>query len=571
MASVPRKRPADDAVAILVRVSSEEQALRETIKAQLDYLVRHCELNGVRVAGVYADDGVSGTVPLGDRPEGRRLLDDAAAGAFSAVLVYRLDRLARRLAVLLDAFERLDALGVAIKSATEGFDTSTPFGRAVFQFLGVVAELEKETLKERTTGGRDRVARDGRYTGGPVPWGLEVDADGYYVPADDRWVAQLGCSEPDAVRGIFRRLAYEGSTLLGERIALSALGVPCRKRYPPARSGRSKARPRTEPETVCTDWALSTLAKLVHNPIYYGTGTLKSANGEQARPVPALVDRATWEAAQRALTKNRRLSKRNARRDYLLRGLVRCGECGLSYGGAAKSDTYTVYRCIGDNPASPRPGPRCHAGAISCRTLDDAVWAEVRRLADDPVAYLEEAQLQQRARAREAADEDAERRACAAELAGLEPQRQRVLGMYRKGHIPEDSCERQLDEIACEERALRERLDQYRLRAEMASAGEAYLAEVASALADLVREVEQIEAEDDRAGKRRLIETLVVGVTLRTELLGVAKVRMRKRVTAEVRLALGHVHAWATDDATATPSGDKYPLPDLTVALPLAG
>src|SRR5215218_6841983 len=84
-------------VALYLRVSSEEQRDRETIEIQREFLEQYCRLYRLEIVDVYADDGVSGTIPLHERPEGRRLLEDAKEGKFSTVLVYRLDRLGRSL------------------------------------------------------------------------------------------------------------------------------------------------------------------------------------------------------------------------------------------------------------------------------------------------------------------------------------------------------------------------------------------------------------------------------------------------------------------------------------------
>src|SRR5262245_61359802 len=110
-------------VACYARVSTEDQAERQTVQAQTDFLRRYCELHELPVAGFYIDDGISGTIPIGDRPEGRRLLEDAKSGAFSIVLVYKVDRLGRSLKALIDAHDQLDIAGVAIRSGTEPFDT----------------------------------------------------------------------------------------------------------------------------------------------------------------------------------------------------------------------------------------------------------------------------------------------------------------------------------------------------------------------------------------------------------------------------------------------------------------
>jgi len=132
-------------------VSTEDQAERQTITAQTEFLRRYCDLHDLPVAGVYVDDGVSGATALEDRPEGRRLLQDAEDGAFTAVLVYRLDRLGRSLTSLLAAHERLDRAGVAIRSGTEPFDTASPIGKFLFSLLGSMAELERATVSERMT------------------------------------------------------------------------------------------------------------------------------------------------------------------------------------------------------------------------------------------------------------------------------------------------------------------------------------------------------------------------------------------------------------------------------------
>src|SRR5262245_57218528 len=75
-------------VALDMRVSTEDQADRGTIDAQRDFLRQFTNLYQLPVAGEYADDGVTGTLPLEARPEGQRLLQDTEAGAFGCVLVY---------------------------------------------------------------------------------------------------------------------------------------------------------------------------------------------------------------------------------------------------------------------------------------------------------------------------------------------------------------------------------------------------------------------------------------------------------------------------------------------------
>jgi hypothetical protein len=118
------------AFAIYARASTEDQAERETIQSQLGFLREFVNLHGPPVAGEYVDDGISGTVPLAERPEGQRLAVDAEASRFGVVLDYGIDRLGRSLRSLLNAHDTLSDCGVAIRSATERFDTSSPIGRS---------------------------------------------------------------------------------------------------------------------------------------------------------------------------------------------------------------------------------------------------------------------------------------------------------------------------------------------------------------------------------------------------------------------------------------------------------
>lgn len=70
------------------------------------------------------------------------------------LIVWKLDRLGRSLRDLIALLDELKAHGVAFQSLTEAIDTATPTGRAMWQMVGILAELERSLLQERTQAGR---------------------------------------------------------------------------------------------------------------------------------------------------------------------------------------------------------------------------------------------------------------------------------------------------------------------------------------------------------------------------------------------------------------------------------
>ena len=157
--------------AIYCRVSTEDQADRGTIQAQVHALRQTVPLWGMEIVGEYLDDGYSGTLPLGERPEGLRLMDDAKAGKIDVVAFLKTDRLARSLRHLLDIVDYFDEAGVQLRCVSEPFDTSSPVGKMIVQLMGSFADMERSTILARASMGRERITRDGTWTGCGWPAG----------------------------------------------------------------------------------------------------------------------------------------------------------------------------------------------------------------------------------------------------------------------------------------------------------------------------------------------------------------------------------------------------------------
>ena len=93
------------------------------------------------------------------RPELAKCLKALSEG--DTLTVWKLDRLGRSLRDLIGLLDDLKARGVAFRSLTEAIDTTTPTGRAMWQMVGILAELERSLIQERTTAGRSAVVARG--------------------------------------------------------------------------------------------------------------------------------------------------------------------------------------------------------------------------------------------------------------------------------------------------------------------------------------------------------------------------------------------------------------------------
>lgn len=143
--------------AVYIRVSTEEQRERQTIVTQREFAERYCKQNEISIVNIYADDGVTGTIPLDQRPEGKRLLADAQRSLFDTVLLYRLDRLGRDALLILKSVSELESMGIQVRSMTESFDQD-PTGKFLMTILSGVAGLERATIIQRMVEGTNRMA-----------------------------------------------------------------------------------------------------------------------------------------------------------------------------------------------------------------------------------------------------------------------------------------------------------------------------------------------------------------------------------------------------------------------------
>jgi len=509
--------------AIYLRVSTEDQRERQSIATQHDFAVRFCGLHEIPLADFYADDGISGTVPLEHREQGARLLKDAREKRFDAVLVYKLDRLGREPRLILNAVKELEDLGVEVKSMTEPFETSTPAGRFLLTILSGVAGLERDNIIQRSAEGIGRLVREGAWVGGIVPYGYRVEGkrrEARLVVSEVR-IPRAGLTEADVVRLVFRMSGDEGKSCVAIADHLNQLGVPAAY----LRNGSADEAGKRKRATAGI-WRDSRIQYLLTNTTYRGLHRYgKHPNNRQRpravveRPVPAIVDATLWERAQQTLRRNRLFSRRNARHDYLMRGLMKCGHCGRTYVGTiytgAKRPTRLYYVCGGRHKgkrAVPDPALRCQGMAVS-GDIEQVIWADIERFLRNPGAVLTQLEARLNTVTEGSVMLESRLQALKAALAGKDSERTRVIGLFRRGRIDDTALDQQLEEVESERTGLVDQIRLLEADEDHAREAEAELLSAAELLAELNRRVDETMSYEL---KRQVVEKLIEGVTIRT-------------------------------------------------------
>ncbi len=302
-------------VCLYLRISTDEDHQPTSLRTQRERLERYCQaMEDWHIVHAF-EDQASGVTP--ERPGLKQALGLAREGRFDLLLVYRVDRLSRKVRQLAGLAEELDRFGIVLKSATEPFDTGSPAGRMRLQMLGVFAEFEHATIVDRVTAGLERRVREGRWMSGRTPYGY-TRANGLLVP--DPVKAPI-------VRRIFQLYAEGklGTTAIARQ--LEAEGAPAARKH---------------------GWSPNALQLILANPAYRG---LVRWNGEIHPGLhEPLVDEETFAKAQEIL--RRRGEDASLRRgnpsEFLLSGLVRCDQCGRAYVGTSahgRNRRYTYYAC----------------------------------------------------------------------------------------------------------------------------------------------------------------------------------------------------------------------------------
>jgi site-specific DNA recombinase len=298
-----------------------------------------------------------------DRPALKRLLADIEAGRIDLVIVYKVDRLSRSLldfAKMMDVFERHHVAFVAV---TQQINSATSMGRLMLNVLLSFAQFEREIIGERT---RDKIAaarRKGRWSGGHLILGYDVNSQGLKLVVNEAEAAQVW-----AVFQLY--LDHEGLVPVVQELKRRGWTT---KRWT-TRKGQVRGG---------LPFSKTTLHKLLTNVTYCGQVRYKTElhGGEQS----AIINAEVWQCVQVVLQRNGRNGGAAVRNQFgaLLKGLLRCVPCGCAMTPAhstKKGKRYRYYTCTA---AQKNGWHTCPSKSIPACEIEQFVVEQIRCIGHD--------------------------------------------------------------------------------------------------------------------------------------------------------------------------------------------
>ena len=383
------------------KFTGKGESIQNQIQLCKEYANNHFDATEILI---YEDEGFSAKNT--NRPQFKKMTEDAKSGLFSVLICYRLDRISRNISDFSNLIEFLTAQKIDFVSIREQFDTSTPMGRAMMFITSVFAQLERETIAERIKDNMYQLARTGRWLGGICPTGFKSEPISYIDSnLKEKRMYRLTpvIEEIETVKLIYDK--YQ------EFHSLSKLETFCLKNNITSRNNKNLQK--------------SSLADILSNPVYTTADEYSydyfERNGADIANDPnefngeygiigynkklvtdkiskkksvtdwiiavgrheGIISGSDWVSVQNIMEKNKlKAPRKSTSTKALLSGLIECGSCGsffrVGYGSTKEDgERYYYYRC---NMKDLSRRDRCNIKNLSGEKFDDIVVEKIKSL-----------------------------------------------------------------------------------------------------------------------------------------------------------------------------------------------
>jgi site-specific DNA recombinase len=422
---------------IYLRVSTKEQAAKDesgegySIPAQREACLRQIAERGWNLAGEFTDAGESARTA--DRPMLKTLLRRVGEGGIGAVVVHRIDRLARSMEDHVAIRAALRRSGVQLVSVTENIE-ETASGRLVEGIHALMAEFFSANLGSEIRKGMTQKAKMGGWPGrAPIGY-LNVRER---VGGRDVAKVEFDPERAKLVREAFRLYATGEYSIVELQATMHAKGLTSpHARRPGAPMAASK------------------LAEMLANRFYVGVVEWGGVQYEgQHRP---LVSLSIFDRVQDILRAHDRVGVRHRRHDHYLKSLLFCGDCGRRLSLTLAKGQYLYFYCLGQRGQA-RTG--CRQPYVLASVAEALVEDAYRRV-QLPTSWVEQRTAEMEAEIAERRAESMERRTVLTKkLARIADERQKLLRAFYGNAIPIDLLKSEQDRLTVQERAAKRELD----------------------------------------------------------------------------------------------------------------
>ncbi len=358
--------------AIYARVSTKDQKDHGySLPTQVDACRTYADQQGYTIVCETFQDDYTGMSM--DRPALDALRTAIPAQHIDVVIVFDLDRLARKMAYQMLLEDEFAKLGVTIEYVMGRYE-DTDEGRLQKQIKSAVAEYERAKILERMKRGKRGKAKSGKVV-------LAAHAPYGYTKVGRGETAQLVINEAEAAIVCMIYQWYTGP----EQLSIHQIALRLTQQHTPARNSVA--------------WHPSTVARILTTATYmgrwhYNVRNTRNIDGKQVtlrRPadewipvaVPALVDENTFTKARERARLNLTHSRRNRQHFYVFSSLLTCDGCKRLLAGTYHGTTHQRYQCPRNRPSE--GAKRCwYITPTRESLLLEHVWPWLCEIVDNP-------------------------------------------------------------------------------------------------------------------------------------------------------------------------------------------
>ena len=313
----------------------------------------------------------------------------AEAGEIQRVYVFNVDRLGRDLLEMLLFLRNIDDLGIECWGAENGQQLQGD--DFMLQIEGAVAAKERREIIKRTQDGMIRAIKAGKYSGGIVAYGYKVNHETKKLEIEEK--------EAEVIRMMFKWCVEERLSCVKIAERMNALSIPTRYKI----DGRKiRGKGKRSSQYTAGIWRAGRLLNMLRNPAYIGKWEWgKRSNNRKAEDriagyCPAIISEEIFQQTDRVLVGNQLFPpKKYSKRNYLLRGLIKCEMCGLtfsgnySYVGPGKMEK-RYYTCNGRRQWKKLGREKCYNQSLNASEIESVVWDEIKIFCQNPEIAIEQ-------------------------------------------------------------------------------------------------------------------------------------------------------------------------------------